>query len=138
MFFSKSIVFALIVMVVAESSIVFAASIAEDSMSKCNQAYACGRNSTYQRMVCIQMKQFCDGRPDCPLGDDEKNPVCESINKVREQIKRLQGTENDFSGTGFMFAVNNLIIDGGSNVKMFNQNSDNSVPAAEENIIVKH
>ncbi|OTF69839.1 hypothetical protein BLA29_012033, partial [Euroglyphus maynei] len=114
----KSIALTLIVMVVAGSSITLAASIPDDyNMPDCNQAYVCGRNSTYRRLVCIEMKQFCDGKTDCPMGDDENNSICQSTNQLRQLLKNDEGIENDFSGTGFMFSVNNLIIDGGSNVK---------------------
>ena len=34
------------------------------------------------------------------------------------------GNDNEFSGTGFMFAINSMVVDN-SLVKMFNQNSDN-------------
>jgi len=35
-----------------------------------------------------------------------------------------ENNDNEFSGTGFMFSINNMVIDN-SAVKMFNQNSDN-------------
>lgn len=140
MFSFKSIAISL-ALIVAEFSIISAASIPDVySPPQCNQAYACGRNSTYRRMICIEVNQFCNGKIDCPMGDDENNSVCESIIQMRQQLQQNGGFENDFSGTGFMFSVNNMIIDGGSNVKMFNQNSDNNVPAADENnqILAKH
>lgn len=82
------------------------------------------------------MDKFCDGNSDCSMNDDEESPLCETIRHMHLEIEELKqsleknrsGIENDFSGTGFMFSVNNMIIDGGSNVKMFNQNSDNNVP----------
>jgi hypothetical protein len=44
-------------------------------------------------------------------------------------LKKLVGNQNpagskDFGGTGFMFQIDNLVIFN-SEVKMFNQNSDN-------------
>ena len=34
-------------------------------------------------------------------------------------------TDNDFSGTGFMFSIDNLFVSDDAKLKMFNQESDN-------------
>lgn len=93
-------------------------------------------SSSYSLTKCITMDKYCDGNSDCPMNDDEESSLCDTLRHMRLEIEELKeslsknrsGIENDFSGTGFMFSVNNMIIDGGSNVKMFNQNSDNNVP----------
>ncbi|KAH9402616.1 hypothetical protein TYRP_016148 [Tyrophagus putrescentiae] len=109
---------------------------------KCNAgSYICQRTpeSTSFLPKCIDFPLVCDGVKDCEGGDDEANELCDDKEKLKEvqlELEELQanqanqkpaveGVENDFSGTGFMFSVQNLVIEGGSNVKMFNQNSDN-------------
>ena len=95
--------------------------------------YVCKPSQAFQNK-CVSLNQLCDQKKDCPQGDDEDNELCQSKQALEELFKELEknpyngGLENDFSGTGFMFSVNNLVIDGGSNVKMFNQNSDNTGP----------
>ncbi|MDZ7991477.1 MAG: hypothetical protein RM022_000615 [Nostoc sp. EfeVER01] len=60
---------------------------------------------------------------------DAKAPLMEELS---EEVMRAvmggagDGIQNDFAGTGFMFSVGNLIVSGGSRVKLFNQNSDNA------------
>lgn len=100
------------------------------SAQRCTPSnYICKSENSY-RLLCVSLEQLCDGNKDCPNGDDEENPLCHSKRDLEQQVAELEkqpnnGLENEFSGTGFMFSVNNLVIDGGSNVKMFNQNSDN-------------
>lgn len=107
--------------------------------------YICTKSSGSSSFFpkCIKFNKICDGVKDCSQGDDEANELCDDKAKVAELQKELEAAqkeneahhnqkpdgestiENDFSGTGFMFSVENLVIEGGSNVKMFNQNSDN-------------
>jgi hypothetical protein len=90
--------------------------------------YACSSvlNIPVLKPKCIELNQICNGVKDCPAGDDEQNDFCIPP-EVREQLKEAaqKGVQNDFAGTGFMFSVGNLIVSGGSRVKMFNQDSDN-------------
>lgn len=100
--------------------------------------YVCARNNTSfnQRQRCINLNQICDGKKDCPNSEDESNQFCELKEKFEELEKQHNenGVENDFSGTGFMFAVQSMQIEGGSNVKMFNQNSDNIEHVSDDTI----
>ncbi|MDZ8088606.1 MAG: hypothetical protein RMY16_24055 [Nostoc sp. DedQUE12b] len=59
---------------------------------------------------------------------DTKAPVMEEVSE--EEIRAVMGgakdgIQNDFAGTGFMFSIGNLVVSGGSIVKLFNENSDN-------------
>lgn len=90
--------------------------------------YACKTiiESPVLKPRCIDITKLCNGVEDCPAGEDEKNDFC-FPKEVRDALIEAaqKGIQNDFAGTGFMFSVGNLIVSGGSNVKMFNQNSDN-------------
>ena len=60
---------------------------------------------------------------------DAKAPLIEELSE--EEMTAVvggarDGIQNDFAGTGFMFSIGNLIVSGGSRVKLFNQNSDNA------------
>lgn len=114
------------------------------AMSFCRAGqYAC-KNSIGR---CVAFEQLCNGEVDCPYSDDEENELCQAKTKLvelEESIKnnnhsnnKDDSVENDFSGTGFMFSVNNLVIEGGSNVKMFNQNSDNQQSQANDELEAK-
>jgi hypothetical protein len=109
--------------------------VPQPNSSRGNSLFGCGSSQYACSSVfaipilkpkCIELNQICNGVKDCPAGDDEQNDFCIPP-EVREQLKEAaqKGIQNDFAGTGFMFSVGNLIVSGGSRVKMFNQDSDN-------------
>ncbi|UXI21608.1 hypothetical protein NH340_JMT07551 [Sarcoptes scabiei] len=107
----------------------------------CLGKFSCKSKTFPFHTRCLKLDRLCDEKEDCANGMDENNALCDHLrdlqqenDDLRESLERSRdsrkhgehdgGIENDFSGTGFMFSVNNLIIEG-SDVKMFNQNSDN-------------
>ncbi|MBN3942702.1 MAG: hypothetical protein V7L21_14595 [Nostoc sp.] len=59
---------------------------------------------------------------------DAKAAVMEELSE--EEMRAVMGgaedgIQNDFAGTGFMFSLGNIVVSGGSRLKLFNQNSDN-------------
>ena len=74
-----------------------------------------------QRM-CITLQQVCNGKVDCPHGDDEKKETCfPNLNNGN----RLRHDQNHFAGNGFMFRIRNVRVTKNADVKLFNQMSDN-------------
>lgn len=89
--------------------------------------YFC-KSSILPLFKCVPLDQLCDGVAQCPLGDDENAEICASqLNDAKSIVEKSKETSRntDFSGTGFMLNIDNLIITDHSNVKMFNQDSDN-------------
>jgi hypothetical protein len=83
------------------------------------------------------LENICNGRVDCPHRDDEDRDLCKNWprieNKAKIGEKLTAGADEgevssdsqaSFDGQGFMFHVDNLLIYN-SDVKMFDQNSDN-------------
>ena len=74
--------------------------------------------------MCIELTSVCDTKIDCPNGDDENPKVCHFHQDPNHSNKK---NANRFSGTGFMFNIRRLKIRGGSQAKLFNQDSDNTI-----------
>jgi len=75
--------------------------------------------------MCIKLKQICDGKQNCPHGDDENPKVCYP-NHHPGGDHDPDSDNTNFAGTGFQFKVGNLIVRRNSKAKMFNQESDNT------------
>ncbi|XP_054158026.1 uncharacterized protein LOC128956334 [Oppia nitens] len=80
--------------------------------------------------LCISLDQICDQHIDCPHGDDEQVDRCFHGFRPIRRRKHV----NSFAGTGFMFGVRNLVVNKGTNLKAFNQFSDNVVQAGDQKI----
>ncbi|XP_054157799.1 very low-density lipoprotein receptor-like [Oppia nitens] len=82
--------------------------------------------------ICIKLDKLCDKRIDCPHSDDEERDLCKRLTKPHtnnanddeDNVKDFVVDTNSFSGSGFMFHVDNLFIFN-STVRLFDQNSDN-------------
>ncbi|CAL2030449.1 unnamed protein product [Caenorhabditis brenneri] len=46
-----------------------------------NSKFACNKNKTWDNLVCIEMEEVCNGKKDCPLGDDETEKCSECSTK---------------------------------------------------------
>lgn len=83
--------------------------------------YQCGSGTYHCKGtvgLCIPLEQICNGKQNCPHGDDEKLAIC-----YPDYAKRPKDN-TEFSGTGFQLRIGNLIVRN-SSLKMFDQNSDN-------------
>ncbi|CAL2030448.1 unnamed protein product [Caenorhabditis brenneri] len=54
---------------------------AEESSGPCKNKFVCKTNQTYKDEVCIQMEEVCNGKKECPLGDDESEKCWECSTK---------------------------------------------------------
>ena len=83
--------------------------------------------------LCIDITRMCDNRVDCPQGEDEDPTVCKgrlaANNKPGAAVApaRPRTHTNRFRGQGFMFHIKNIKITHGSNVRLFDQESDNNI-----------
>ena len=94
-----------------------------------NNTVECG-TGTYKcqgvQSHCILITQICDGKQDCPFGEDESTSCLPITKPIQSSPINLQKPNSNYiSGTGFMFNVGNIIMTGNAKVRMFNQNSDN-------------
>ncbi|CAL2030452.1 unnamed protein product [Caenorhabditis brenneri] len=51
------------------------------TLNPCKDKFVCSKNSTWDDQVCIQMEELCNGKKDCPLGDDESDKCSECFTK---------------------------------------------------------
>ncbi|CAL2030453.1 unnamed protein product [Caenorhabditis brenneri] len=51
------------------------------TFNPCKNMFVCKTNETYKDEVCIQMEELCNGKKDCPLGDDESGKCSECSTK---------------------------------------------------------
>ncbi|CAL2030454.1 unnamed protein product [Caenorhabditis brenneri] len=52
-----------------------------NAFDPCKDKFVCSRNSTWDDIICIQMNELCNGKKDCPLGDDESEKCSECSTK---------------------------------------------------------
>ncbi|CAL2030450.1 unnamed protein product [Caenorhabditis brenneri] len=51
------------------------------SENPCKDKFVCKTNETYKDEVCIQMNELCNGKEECPLGEDESEKCSECSTK---------------------------------------------------------
>ncbi|EGT53913.1 hypothetical protein CAEBREN_19512 [Caenorhabditis brenneri] len=56
------------------------------TLNPCKDKFVCSKNSTWDDQVCIQMEELCNGKKDCPLGDDESEKCFECSAKHCEHL----------------------------------------------------
>ncbi|CAL2030451.1 unnamed protein product [Caenorhabditis brenneri] len=52
-----------------------------DTLNPCKDKFVCSRKINRDDIICIQLNELCNGKKDCPLGDDESDKCSECSTK---------------------------------------------------------